>query len=723
MLLYTSSLSANQKTFLCIGSLVLLNVCIYWQHYLGAASFPGDFRSNYYPLTSFWITLVRDGIFPEWLPYQNIGLPFLMTIQSGVFYPPLWFFAIPGTPEYSLHAANVVQALHVLWGAIGFWIYARSLHLSSYAALLGAIAFHFFGGFYSNSDSADIVRAYAWLPWLFWVSHVTAENETLQLRHWLSPLVVLCVITGSYPGNLTAHAFVLALFLIACWIQQSLLYPARRRNISLMYFRLGGLILLGIGLAAVFLLPVIAMKPLMDRGDGWSGFRVGWMWYYWNTWVMPTTFEGPYVKKTMLSAFVTVPVFCLICLIGKETLVKWMPWCLLALLSLLMAQGNGTPVFDVVTSMWPFLDYSRFPSSDYRGLMCFGIIILSVLTYDRIFVNQPVAVPVKRLLLVCVIPATYLFLFAFQDYIDRSFSQEALQQFAGENPIFAGGIYGAITWMNSTVLSAPVGEWFVYFMFSIALCAGLLFLRRNAQAPHRMAWFFIVITILSGSYMLFRSHDYWSTRDMEQELYSQLQLTQKPSLLQAVKNPPASRPHCMDTMSWRGLLDGSFICVSAGSIISKPWLEMDARPELKSYMRNTWHAMTLNPADRKTCNPDKVIANGKQSPFVRQISYGLQDIHYEINAPENFCFVENEMAFADRYFNEGWSGRHDNGMILKPGTYCKSLRYWCLPAGNYNMRAHYKTPWLREGICLSLVALLLYVVIFLYRGSVRWKHF
>lgn len=699
----------DRKAFVFILPLLALHVGIFWQHYFGAASFPGDFRNNYFPMTSFWISLVREGIFPEWLPYQNIGLPFLMTMQSGVFYPPLWFFVIPGAPDYSLHAANVMQALHVLWGALGVWIHARSRGLSPATALLGAIAFHCFGGFYSNSDSADMVRAYAWLPWLLHVTTVLPSEQQLQRRHWLAPLVVFCVITGSYPGNLMSHAFIMTLFFIACCVQ--------RRSATALYMRVGLLVLLGVGLASVFILPALAMKPLMDRGDGWSGFRVGWLWSYWNTLVMPTDFEGPFVKKTMLSAFITVPIFSLLFLVNRPLLARHWPWLLLIVISLLMAQGNGSMVFDTVIRLLPFLDFSRFPASDYKGLLCLGLIMLALFVFDENLMLASGGDVFRRMCLACGIPLFFITFFLLHASMQHVVASGGIEAFSADWPRLAAGIYGAVVFLSGAVLPAALMEWAVYLTFTIVFFALVIGCNHRKISGFYCVVLIILITVVSGVYMLYRSGSYWRTPEGEKELYAALQISGEPSIVMAVENPPVSRPACLDTMSWRGFLDGSFICVSAGSIISKAWLEREWYPALRDAMKQPWQAYTLTVDQLHQCDTSLVIRPENRSAYVQQASYGLKSVDYRISAVDDFCFVETEMFFP------GWSGVIDlNGKIVEPHRWCGSVRAWCLPEGKYRLQASYSTPWLKEGVLISFACLMLYIVALFYVRYIRSDH-
>jgi hypothetical protein len=200
-----------------ISVLGLVNVAVFHAHYFGNDCFPWDFWKAYYTIIPFWTTAVSQHVLPEWVPFAGMGYPFFINLQSSFFYPPLWFFVLPGI-HHSLHAAVIMQCLHVFWGACGAFFLLRVLTNDWRSALFGALAYQFFGGFYSNAEHMDIVRAYAWLPWLFWGA--TAKG-TLQIRNLLLPAIVYCVATASYPGNVVSHSFLVGVYLLYQFYQPS----------------------------------------------------------------------------------------------------------------------------------------------------------------------------------------------------------------------------------------------------------------------------------------------------------------------------------------------------------------------------------------------------------------------------------------------------------------------------------------------------------------------
>jgi hypothetical protein len=159
--------------------LFLQNVVIFWQHYFRNFGFPNDFIMTFYALPAFWISAVSIGIFPEWIPYQSMGFPLELHFhQSGYHYAPFWIFPLLHIP-FTLHYAVIFQILHVFAGSIGMFLLLNLVFKSPRYAFVGALAFQFFGGFYSNAEHSDIVRAFAIAPWLFYVFWLDINNPKI----------------------------------------------------------------------------------------------------------------------------------------------------------------------------------------------------------------------------------------------------------------------------------------------------------------------------------------------------------------------------------------------------------------------------------------------------------------------------------------------------------------------------------------------------------------
>ena len=246
--------------------LVIQNVTVYWGHYFRGVGFPWDFSMSYYAMVAFWTAAVRQGVFPQWVPFQQMGYPFGLQLQSGMNYLPLWIYPALNIP-YTLHAAIVLQCVHVLAGSVGMFTLARQLHESRRYALVAAVAFQFFGGFYSNAEHVDIVRAFAYAPWLLYVFSLDrAATAPLPRRAMLIPPVLYLFLTGAYPGNVIAGGVIIPLF-VGLQLLDTCVRGARASGLVPLAARLAGLSLLGCGMAILQLGPVWLFREQFVRAE------------------------------------------------------------------------------------------------------------------------------------------------------------------------------------------------------------------------------------------------------------------------------------------------------------------------------------------------------------------------------------------------------------------------------------------------------------------------
>ena len=176
---------------------------------------PWDFFGSYNTDAYLWWS--RGGFFDpvDWIPKLWAGYPAAAVLQNSAWYLPVGIAAAFG--PFTLHSAAVVQALHVAFGAVGAYLLIRRMGGSFPPALLAAAAWFFAVGIYSNAEHVDIVRGYAWLPWLLLV----VSPLWSWRRWWAIPTATILLwqaATGVYPGILIAAAYVLPFWAVAAFL-------------------------------------------------------------------------------------------------------------------------------------------------------------------------------------------------------------------------------------------------------------------------------------------------------------------------------------------------------------------------------------------------------------------------------------------------------------------------------------------------------------------------
>ncbi len=204
-------LSDRQLTLFSILSLALINIFVFWNHYIGQAIFPWDFLGGYHAMPFSWY---RDGSWlspPFWNNYGNYGFPWHLALQSSSYYLPIQLIELLDIP-YTYNTAARLQTLHILFGSIGCFFLCRQQGVSFLASLFSALVFHFSIGFYGNAQHIDIVRAYAFTPWVFFL---LSSSFLSNLRcASIAAVVVSSFVVASYPGAIVALTFIFPIYVV-----------------------------------------------------------------------------------------------------------------------------------------------------------------------------------------------------------------------------------------------------------------------------------------------------------------------------------------------------------------------------------------------------------------------------------------------------------------------------------------------------------------------------
>ena len=669
-----------------IGVLAAVNLVTFRSHYFGNDCFPWDFWKTYYVIISFWTTAIGQHLLPEWVPFQGMGYPFFINLQSSFFYPPLWLFALPGI-HYTLHAAVVVQCLHVLWGACGAFFLLNVLTGDWRTALFGALTYEFFGGFYSNAEHMDIIRAYAWLPWLFWGATV---KGSLQIRNLLLPAIFYCVATASYPGNIISHSVFLGIYVLYQFIQRS--PDSSRKNLLIVV----GLLGLGVVMSVVALGPAFLLRNQLTRADQKMG-AAPWLLPNWLSAIAPWTIGKAMIRgylgdPSMISAFVGVPAIALIILMPKTTAKAFAVWWLILILALMLALGSLSMFYQIAVKIVPVLGFSRMAPSDYRGLIGLALVVLAAASLTAFLATtqeahkELVRKKLKYLSLIPVIVMSGVFVVLLP-----------AQEF-----VWLLIIWGAtIVALFVTSLNVSYSTWLLQ-----VLC-----------------W---LLAVVGGLHVMSVSNWTWTAQGEDIDaLYkraigfstdtSPFPVADK---LHGVPTRPARSDRKRADFSWAGYLNGSYQMVDYGNTVLKARAKLETDPILRRYMLEALTPLVF-PGEQNV--PVDTVRSRLQRPantvfgqqnMVTPIKYGLNSIAYQVRLNVDALLVENEIWFP------GWRGKlqRDGNRVenISVTSVDESLRAWRLPAGQYTFATEFRTPYLRGCAIVSMTGLLVYLCLLTY---------
>lgn len=349
--------------------LVVLQFATFIGNFTGQIAPQWDFYNQYNTEAWAWW---RDGSFFEptqWMPYAWGGFPSLLDVQNSSFYLPVGMMTLFG--PFTIHASAILSALHVGFGALGLFLLARSWGVGFVPSLVGLATWFYAAGFYSNASHLDIMRAYAWIPWIVFVIGTTWRWN----RWWRWPVAGVILwqgILGMYPGILVACAYVGVVYVI---VSQVLFRPKVRS------YLLPLVVAGGASLALVMLryLPLILTRGTNSPSDfDLSEFSQA----MWGTFLYPyAPAEGLPNDVTMRSFFLAAGVFALL------PFARWGSRKVLAALALVVpAALLGLPFWpwhDAARTL-PGMSLSRFTMSDYKPLLLLGIALIAVFGAQRL---------------------------------------------------------------------------------------------------------------------------------------------------------------------------------------------------------------------------------------------------------------------------------------------------------------------------------------------------
>ncbi len=383
----------------CLSSIALpyglpvLVVCVfYWKAlFLGdlflANEISGsDMMMQSYPARAELAEALHQGRLPLWTDDLFLGFPVAAEGQVGTFYPLnlLFFFVLPAHWAYS-H----LMILHVMLAGLFTALFARFLGRSRPAAALAGIVFSLSGFMVAHLKHVNLEASAIWVPLMFWLAARGSQRvSSWRSGIWLGVPLALTILAGH------VHTAYNALLLVAVYllgqgaasaIRDRSWTPARRGVLVAAI-----MVIVGLGLSTLQILPTYEYARLGTRSGGLDFAQATEYAYTLEdlaTYVAPYHFgdpgHGTYVREDVPRIFWENSGYIgilplILALLGavvcwRERHVKGMV--ALAILSILIALGRGSPVFWFFFHAVPGFDNFRFP----QRFLLFATLALAVL--------------------------------------------------------------------------------------------------------------------------------------------------------------------------------------------------------------------------------------------------------------------------------------------------------------------------------------------------------
>lgn len=372
--------SAARSTQWLGPSIILVIGARLYRGYLSGARVPNfDFLSSYLTAAYGWWGL--GGFFhpPRILPFVLGGTPAYLDVQNSSWYLPVGLVA--QTVGLDPHSAAVLQAVSICFGALGMYALCRVLGLGMASATLAGVAYLFAPGFISNAEHVDIVRAWAFLPWLLLA--LTIGRRGSWWKHLLGVGLWFQFFVGAYPGNIAS-----AVYICLTWLLVMLVTRHRHRRLSYL-LSVGSVLVPGVLLASLKWLPYLFSSP----GHGVANQVV------FNADILATLvfpFEGSGLPNDIsMRSFYVVPVLLVLAFFFRPR--STLAWAALSCLVVSVLLGVDTNIVGHWQERLPLLDISRFRTTDFKVGVVIAIILLGASGAQELIFGRSMTLTRSRL--------------------------------------------------------------------------------------------------------------------------------------------------------------------------------------------------------------------------------------------------------------------------------------------------------------------------------------
>ena len=236
----------------------------------GVVAFERDTTVFYYPLMAWVSQRLHLGEFPLWTPQVFGGYPIFADGEIGLAYPPALVALFALSPDRALIALRLV---HLWIAALGAFALARAWRLPYASAALAGVVFALGSFLAAQIHHENIIRTAAWLPVMLALVECALDSSTRRVRWTLFAALALGL------AGVSLHSQMLAIDLLILALYGALRWavgPLPRGRFKLVWLdRLASVVMVivpvvvvGFGLAAVQLVPLVELAGFSPRGGG-----------------------------------------------------------------------------------------------------------------------------------------------------------------------------------------------------------------------------------------------------------------------------------------------------------------------------------------------------------------------------------------------------------------------------------------------------------------------
>jgi hypothetical protein len=670
-----------------ISILSLVNASFFWLHYSGYAIFPWDFYGGYHATAYSWL---QDGSLispPLWSPYGNYGFPTHLAMQNSSFYFPLVVLDWLGI-SYTLTIAAIVQCLHILAGSIGFYFFLRLNKISILPALTGGILFHLSIGFFSNAQHIDIIRGYAITPWLLvsFSPYFLTNYKKAVSSAWITFLFL----TASYPGIIITVVYSMLIYIVWGIIQQE---DTKRKKQYICYVVVSGTIALM--LACIKYLPLalqldeLATAPV-PRNSGM--ILLNYLTAFFR-------FDLDFIRGdlTMRSYYLPSVTFILLFFTRRLTQL-WMVSFFILITALLLVTDGPVRQWAMIL---PGISISRFPISDYRGLIHIALISMACVSLNEL---SKYTFPLKKVALrggATLIFFMLLSIAAFSNGYQLDSAATEIYVMLTTLVIFVATVPYLASANKKKLLPAFAAIWV------ITLVGAHIYVDRTSKT-----WLYINYKTYFERRIYGQDLD-----DLFTGVGRQMVWPSRPDRFFVKGTVAGNIGYYKQTFSQTGYDNGLRLkrttslkreLGSTQGINLKNFLDQESQCILTEHLPDTAKDIFT---DEKSC------AHNQSGHQILMQEFGISHSLFNVDLDKDTWLLENELYFP------GWKSeicKKDGCNEGPEATVAVDfLRSWRLPKGQYTIRTYYQPPLWRESQIIFWLAIILSLVLMIGKSICR----
>jgi len=420
-----NSINLTRKTLQHSGMVIvilIMTVIFFLPFIQGHRSFIWDTREFGYPYLAYITQSIHQGTSVFWDLKNFSGYPFVGNIESSMFYPVIWLFAIIfGKVQFSQLVYYIL--FHFLLGGIGAYFLNYKLTKNSTAALIGATVFEFSGYAIGHLSHLGQDISYMWIPFIFLAFIAALERKTI-VSVLGAGLVLGCAVLIGHPNTILYIFYSLG----ACLLFMCLINKQDWKKTSLSGI---GAIIMSLLIAAIMILPVFQLTLQSDRTTlTYQQQSLGFSLNPENLLGMLNANHNGILSEQPLQTFhgsvditqnyLYIGILPLLLIVGSlfaKDRKRWIFW-ILAIISLFAAFGTYTPVNWLLFNYMPGFNKVRM-AVQIMAIFFFSLSVLTAYGTARIFEFLPKKTPATIVLGLGLI----LYLFTAADIFTKAFNQ------------------------------------------------------------------------------------------------------------------------------------------------------------------------------------------------------------------------------------------------------------------------------------------------------------